>query len=77
MDEVMAEVEKDRAFYRRSGGGMTVGAASRWPSTGFAAALLEAARNAYRAHRAGDLRPCAVEPFRRRCSSTSICCSSI
>ncbi len=44
---VMAEVEKDRPFYRRSGGGMTVGGGEPLAQHRFAAALLEAARDAY------------------------------
>ena len=43
----MAEVEKDRAFYRRSGGGMTVGGGEPLAQYRFAAELLEAARNSY------------------------------
>jgi len=45
--EVMAEVEKDRAFYRRSGGGMTVGGGEPLQQYKFAAELLRAAREAY------------------------------
>ncbi len=47
IDEVMAEVEKDKAFYRRSGGGMTVGGGEPLAQYRFAAALLEAAQHAY------------------------------
>jgi pyruvate formate lyase activating enzyme len=47
VDEVMVEVEKDRAFYRRSGGGMTVGGGEPLAQYRFAAALLEAAQRAY------------------------------
>ncbi len=47
VDEVMAEVEKDRAFYRRSGGGMTVGGGEPLAQYRFAAAVLEAAHQAY------------------------------
>ncbi len=47
VEEVMAEVEKDRAFYRRSGGGMTVGGGEPLAQPEFAAGLLEAAQNAY------------------------------
>jgi len=47
VDEVMTEVEKDRAFYRRSGGGMTVGGGEPLSQYRFAAELLEAARDAY------------------------------
>ena len=47
VDEVMAEVEKDRAFYRRSGGGMTVGGGEPLSQYRFAAELLKAAREAY------------------------------
>ena len=47
VDEVMAEVEKDRAFYRRSGGGLTVGGGEPLAQYEFAAGLLEAAQAAY------------------------------
>jgi pyruvate formate lyase activating enzyme len=47
VDQVVAEVEKDRPFYRRSGGGMTVGGGEPLAQYRFAAGLLEAARNAY------------------------------
>jgi pyruvate formate lyase activating enzyme len=42
--EVVAEVEKDRAFYRRSGGGMTLGGGEPMAQYGFTSALLEAAQ---------------------------------
>ena len=45
--EVMAEVEKDRPFYRRSGGGITVGGGEPLAQYKFAAALFEAAHGAY------------------------------
>ncbi len=45
--EVLAEIEKDRPFYRRSGGGMTVGGGEPLAQYGFAAALLEAAGEEY------------------------------
>lgn len=45
--EVMAEVEKDRAFYRRSGGGMTLGGGEPLAQHHFSAELLRAAREAY------------------------------
>lgn len=47
VDEVMAEVEKDRAFYRRSGGGMTVGGGEPLAQHRFTAELLKAAQEAY------------------------------
>jgi glycyl-radical enzyme activating protein len=47
VDEVMAEVEKDRAFYRRSGGGMTVGGGEPLAQYEFAAELLKAAHEVY------------------------------
>ena len=47
VDEVMAEVEKDRAFYRRSGGGVTVGGGEPLAQYRFAAELLKAAQEAY------------------------------
>jgi pyruvate formate lyase activating enzyme len=47
VDEVMAEVEKDRAFYRRSGGGVTLGGGEPLAQHRFAAELLKAAREAY------------------------------
>jgi pyruvate formate lyase activating enzyme len=45
--EVMAEVEKDRAFYRRSGGGMTLGGGEPLAQHQFAGELLLAAHEAY------------------------------
>lgn len=45
--EVMAEVEKDRPFYRRSGGGVTVGGGEPLAQYQFTAELLEAAHSAY------------------------------
>lgn len=47
VDEVMAEVEKDRAFYRRSGGGVTVGGGEPLAQYEFTAELLEAAHEVY------------------------------
>ncbi len=47
VDEVIAEVEKDRPFYRRSGGGVTIGGGEPLLQYRFAAALLEAAHGAY------------------------------
>lgn len=47
VDEVMAEVEKDRSFYRRSGGGMTIGGGEPLAQYRFTAELLEAAEDAY------------------------------
>lgn len=47
VDEVMAEVEKDRAFYRRSGGGMTLGGGEPLAQHEFAAELLKVAQEAY------------------------------
>jgi pyruvate formate lyase activating enzyme len=47
VDEVMAEVEKDQAFYRRSGGGVTVGGGEPLAQYTFVAELLEAAQEAY------------------------------
>jgi pyruvate formate lyase activating enzyme len=47
VDEVMTEVEKDRAFYRRSGGGVTVGGGEPLAQHEFAAELLKAAQEAY------------------------------
>ena len=45
--EVLAEVEKDRAFYRRSGGGVTIGGGEPLAQHRFTAELLEAAREEY------------------------------
>lgn len=45
--EVLAEVERDRAFYRRSGGGLTVGGGEPLAQPVFTAALLEAAQAEY------------------------------
>jgi pyruvate formate lyase activating enzyme len=47
VDEVMVEVEKDRAFYRRSGGGVTLGGGEPLAQYRFAAELLKAAHEAY------------------------------
>jgi len=47
VDEVLAEVEKDRPFYRRSGGGITIGGGEPLLQHHFTAALLEAAHGAY------------------------------
>ena len=47
VDEVLAEVEKDRPFYRRSGGGITIGGGEPLLQHRFTAALLEAAHGAY------------------------------
>ncbi len=45
--EVMDDVEKDRAFYRRSGGGLTVGGGDPLSQYRFTAELLEAAGDSY------------------------------
>lgn len=47
VEEVMMEVEKDRAFYWRSGGGVTIGGGEPLEQYEFTAALLEAAHEAY------------------------------
>ncbi len=47
IDEVLAELEKDRAFYRRSGGGITIGGGEPLLQYRFTAKLLEAAEDAY------------------------------
>lgn len=47
VDEVIAEVEKDRPFYRRSGGGVTVGGGEPLLQHHFTSALLEAAHGVY------------------------------
>lgn len=47
VDEVLKEVEKDRAFYRRSGGGLTVGGGEPLSQYRFVAELLEAAGDSY------------------------------
>lgn len=47
VDQVLAEVEKDRPFYRRSGGGITVGGGEPLAQSRFTAALLEAAQGRY------------------------------
>ena len=44
VDEVLAEVEKDRAFYRRSGGGVTIGGGEPLVQFEFTTELLKAAR---------------------------------
>jgi pyruvate formate lyase activating enzyme len=45
--EVLEEVEKDRAFYRRSGGGITIGGGEPMAQYRFTAELLEAAHQEY------------------------------
>jgi pyruvate formate lyase activating enzyme len=45
--EVLAEVEKDRPFYRRSGGGITIGGGEPLAQYRFTAELLEAAQEEY------------------------------
>ncbi len=47
VDEVLAEVEKDRAFYWRSGGGITIGGGEPLAQYKFTADLLEAAQEEY------------------------------
>jgi len=47
VDEVIAEVEKDRPFYRRSGGGVTIGGGEPLLQPHFTAGILEAAHEAY------------------------------
>ncbi len=47
VDEVIAEVEKDRPFYRRSGGGVTLGGGEPLLQHHFTSALLEAAHDVY------------------------------
>ncbi len=47
VDEVLAEVEKDRPFYRRSGGGITIGGGEPLLQHHFTSALLEAAHGVY------------------------------
>jgi pyruvate formate lyase activating enzyme len=45
--EVMAEVEKDRPFYRRSGGGVTLGGGEPLVQHRFASELLKADQASY------------------------------
>ncbi len=47
VDEVIAEVEKDRPFYRRSGGGITLGGGEPLVQHHFTSAILAAAHEAY------------------------------
>lgn len=47
VDEVLREIEKDRPFYRRSGGGVTVGGGEPLAQPRFTAELLEAAQEEY------------------------------
>lgn len=44
VEEVLAEVERDRAYYRRSGGGMTLSGGECFAQPRFAEALLRAAK---------------------------------
>jgi len=45
VEEVLSEVEKDRAFYRRSGGGVTIGGGEPLMQAEFVARLLAACRD--------------------------------
>jgi len=45
--EVLAEIEKDRPFYRRSGGGVTIGGGEPLAQYAFTLELLEAAQEEY------------------------------
>jgi pyruvate formate lyase activating enzyme len=45
--EVLIEVEKDRPFYRRSGGGITIGGGEPLAQYEFTAELLAAAQDGY------------------------------
>ena len=47
VDEVLAEVEKDRPFYRRSGGGITIGGGEPLAQHRFTAELLRTAQERY------------------------------
>lgn len=47
VDDVMAEVERDHPFFRRSGGGMTLGGGEPTSQSGFAYELLSACRDRY------------------------------
>ena len=47
VDDVMTEAEKDRAFYWRSGGGITIGGGEPLAQHKFTTELLEAAQEAY------------------------------
>lgn len=47
VDEVLVEIEKDRPFFRRSGGGVTIGGGEPLAQYRFTAALLEACQEAY------------------------------
>ena len=47
VDEVLAEVEKDRPFYRRSSGGVTLGGGEPLMQYRFTAELLESAQRVY------------------------------
>jgi pyruvate formate lyase activating enzyme len=47
VSDVLAEIEKDRAFYRRSGGGVTIGGGEPLAQHEFTAELLETAQDAY------------------------------
>lgn len=47
VEEVLTEIEKDRPFYRRSGGGITIGGGEPLAQPRFTAELLEAAQEEY------------------------------
>jgi pyruvate formate lyase activating enzyme len=47
VEQVLKEIEKDRPFYRRSGGGVTIGGGEPLTQSRFTAELLEAAQEEY------------------------------
>jgi pyruvate formate lyase activating enzyme len=59
--EVMKEIEKDRPFYRRSGGGVTVGGGEPLAQYRFTVALLAAAQDEY-LHTAIETSGCCAWP---------------
>jgi pyruvate formate lyase activating enzyme len=59
--EVMKEIEKDRPFYRRSGGGVTIGGGEPLAQYRFTAALLAAAQDEY-LHTAIETSGCVAWP---------------
>ena len=62
VDQVLARVEEDDVFYRRSGGGMTLSGGEALVQPGFAIALLREAR---RRHIDTALETCGCVPYER------------
>ena len=68
VDEILAIVERDSAFYSRSGGGLTVSGGEPLMQAEFVAALLKEAKRR-RIHTAMETCGCADWSRTRRCCS--------